>query len=74
MMTKQDIMNLTSSYEIMKTLFSNPELWDEEVNDRLKKLAKEENKAKYGVEEIYVTLPRRVPSALDEKDENNGRF
>lgn len=74
MMTKKDIMNLTSSYEIMKTLFSNPELWDEEVNDRLKKLAREENKAKYGVEEIYVTLSRRVPSTLDGKDENNGRF
>lgn len=39
-MTKQDILDMKTSKEIMDTLFTNAELWDDEVNEHLKSVKK----------------------------------
>lgn len=61
-MTKQDILNMKSSKEIMNTMFSNSDLWDEEVNEHLKKTKKAENKKEYGSEDFLPTPNKRKAS------------
>lgn len=61
-MTKQDILNMKTSKEIMATLFTHSELWDEEVNEHLKKVAKKEKLEQYGSEDFLPTPRKRKAS------------
>lgn len=56
-MEKSDILKLKTSREIMQTLFTHADLWDEEVNEHLKEVAKAETVKKYGTDEIFVYPP-----------------
>ena len=58
-MTKQDILKMKTRPEIMKTLISHPELWDDEVNEHLKTVAKKELIGQYGSDDVLYTLPRK---------------
>jgi hypothetical protein len=58
-MTKQDILKLKTKSEIMKTFMDHPELWDDEVNDHLKAVAKKELIDRYGSEDVLYTLPQK---------------
>ena len=58
-MTKQDILNMKTKSEIMKTFMTHRELWDDEVNEHLKAVAKKELVERYGSEDVLYTLPRK---------------
>jgi hypothetical protein len=58
-MTKQDILKLKTKSEIMKTFMTHSELWDDEVNDHLKAVAKKELIERYGSEDVLYTLPQK---------------
>ena len=54
-MTKQDILKLKTSKEVMPTLKTHPKLWDEEVCAYSVKLAQKESLEKYGDENFSPT-------------------
>ena len=58
-MTKRDILNMKTSADVMRTLFSHSELWDEEVNEHVKALAKKEKTEKYGDPDILIDPIKR---------------
>ena len=58
-MTKQNILNMKSAWEIGHTMFTDPELWDEEIKDHWVKTAKRERLEKYGCEDFLPTIPKR---------------
>lgn len=58
-MTKQDILKMKTKSEIMKTFIAHPELWDDEVNEHLKAVAKKELIDRYGSDDVIYTLPRK---------------
>ena len=55
-MTKQDILKMTKREEIMKALSENRDIWDEELSNHLAKIARQENKEKYGDENFKPYL------------------
>lgn len=73
-MTKQDILAMTSKFDVMKTLPRYWYLWDDEVNQHLINLSKQYNLDNYGDEDIHVDLlPRkRVLSTCDNQSEKGG--
>lgn len=73
-LTKQDILNMKTKDEIMLSFITHLELWDDEVNEHLKKVAKKENLELYGSEDFLPTLPRKKKSELDDGGANgNGQ-
>lgn len=61
-MTKQDILNMKTTAEVNKTIFTHPELWDEELRDFVVKLKRKENLEKYGSEEFLPSpIERKAP-------------
>lgn len=58
-MTKEDILKLNSTVEIKKTFITHRELWDDEVNEHLKAVAKKDLIARYGSDDVLYTLPRK---------------
>ena len=58
-MTKQDILGMRSAREIMKTLFTNSALWDDDVNEHLKKIAAAETETAYGSDSFFPTPNKR---------------
>ena len=53
-MKKEDILAMQTSAEIMRTLITDADLWDKEVNEHLKEVAKKEHIEKYGSLEVHV--------------------
>lgn len=58
-MTKEDILKLNSTVEIKKTFITHRELWDDEVNEHLKAVAKKDLIVRYGSDDVLYTLPRK---------------
>lgn len=58
-MTKQDILNMKTTAEIMRTLKTHQELWDEEVNEHLKAVAKKKLLDQFGSDDVIYTPPRK---------------
>ena len=58
-MTKQDILNLDSSQDIMLALHENRELWDPETTAHLAMIARKENFEQYGNPYVLVTPLKR---------------
>lgn len=58
-MTKQDILKMNTTAEIKRTFITHRELWDEEVNEHLKAVAKKELIARYGSDDVLYTVPRK---------------
>lgn len=58
-MTKQDILNMKTTAEVMKTLATHRDLWDEEVNEHLKRLAKKKLVDKFGDSDVAYTPPMK---------------
>ena len=57
---KQDILNMTSKFDVMATLKTHPELWDEEVNQHLITLAKKYLIDNFGSDAVhYDPLPKQ---------------
>ena len=54
-MTKQDILNMKTTAEIMKALATHRELWDEEVNEHLKSVAKKKLVDTFGDSDVVYT-------------------
>ena len=54
-MKKEDILELQSSYEIMKTLVDHHDLWDDEINEHLKAVKGKENLERFGSEDVLYT-------------------
>lgn len=73
-MAKQDILAMTSKFDVMKTLPRYWYLWDDQVNQHLINLSKQYNLDNYGDEDIHVDLlPRkRVLSTCDNQSEKGG--
>lgn len=53
-MKKEDILALKTRIEILKALDTNRDLWDKEVDEHLKEVAKKEHIEKYGSLEVHV--------------------
>lgn len=60
-MTKQDILNMKDSKEIMKTLMTHRELWDSDVNEHLKKMSKQRIKDMFSDDDVIYTPAKRNP-------------
>lgn len=60
-MTKQDILKMENSKEIMKTLMTHRELWDSDVNEHLKKMAKQRLKDMFSADDVIYTPAKRNP-------------
>lgn len=58
-MTKQDIMKMKNSGEIMSALARNREIWDEELSTHLKNVKRQENLEKFGEPDIIYTPPKK---------------
>lgn len=58
-MTKQDILQLTTSQEIMRALTDHRELWDEDLSDHLRDIKRRENHERFGDADVIYTPPRR---------------
>lgn len=50
---KQDILNMTSKFDVVSTLKTHPELWGEEVNQHLIMLAKKYLVDNFGSEDAH---------------------
>lgn len=53
-MTKQDILRMTNSHEIINTMLKNPHLIDDEISEYQKKVSKREHIDEYGDSEIHI--------------------
>ena len=58
-MTKQDILNMNTTKEIMETFMTHRELWDEEVNEHLKAVARKKLIERFGSADVTYTPPRK---------------
>ena len=58
-MTKQEIMNMKDSQEIMRALASNRDIWDEELSNHLRDTKRRENLERFGEKDIVYTPPKR---------------
>lgn len=47
-MTKQDILEMNKSRNIMDALAKHPELWDKEISDHLRNSKRKENLERFG--------------------------
>ena len=57
-MTKQDILKMKNSVEIMSALARNRDIWDEELSTHLKNMKRQENIGKFGESDIIYTPPK----------------
>ena len=58
-MTKQDVLKLSTSKEIMKALAEHRELWDEDLSNHLRNIKRKENEDKFGEADVIYTPPRK---------------
>ncbi len=58
-MTKEDILNMENSREIMRALAENREIWDEELSNHLCDVKRKENAEKFGDADIIYTPSKR---------------
>lgn len=58
-MTKQEIMKMKNTGEIMSALARNRDIWDEELSNHLKNMKRKENLENFGEPDIIHTPPRR---------------
>ena len=58
-MTKQEIMNMEDSQEIMGALAANRDIWDEELSNHLRTIKRRENLERFGDADIIYTPPKR---------------
>jgi hypothetical protein len=58
-MTKQDILNMHDSKQIMRALANNPDIWDKELSDHLRTTKRKENVERFGDADVLYTPPRR---------------
>ena len=63
-MTKQDILALSTSREIMKALAANRDLWDEDLDKHLRNVKRKENAEMFGRgEEDTIYRPAKRENA-----------
>lgn len=61
-MTKQDILNMTTSRDIMKAMAANRSIWDEDLSNHLRDVKRQENAARFGdADAIYTPNKRTTP-------------
>lgn len=54
-MTKQEIMKMTDSANIMRALAQNRDIWDEELSNHLREVKRQENLERFGeADPIYT--------------------
>lgn len=58
-LTKQEILNMSSSKNIGKALAEHPQLWDEDTSNHLKRVKRKENEAKFGDAEVLFDPLKR---------------
>ena len=58
-MTKQDVLKMDKSQDIMKALANQPELWDADVSNHLRDTKRNENLERFGDADILHTPPKR---------------
>lgn len=58
-MTKQEIMSMESSQEIMRALADNRDIWDEDLSNHLRDIKRRENNRRFGDADAIYTPPKR---------------
>ena len=58
-MTKQEILNMNTSRDIMKALSEHRGLWDQELNEHLRCVKRLENERRFGDADAIFTPARR---------------
>lgn len=58
-MTKQDVLELSTSKEIMKALAEHRELWDEDLSNYLRNTKRKENENRFGEADVIYTPPKQ---------------
>ena len=58
-MTKQDILKMTNSQDIMQAMATHRELWDEDLSNHLKNAKRKENEIKFGDADVIYTPPKK---------------
>ena len=58
-MTKQDILHMHDSKEIMIALAHNRNLWDEELSNHLREVKRKENLVRFGDADVIYRPPMR---------------
>ena len=75
MMKKEDIIAMKTAAEIMGTLKTHSHLWDEEVNEHLKTVARKEHADKYGNPDVYVDYHAFLDgSAFNDSAQNKNKI
>lgn len=57
-MTKQDILALTTTREIMKAMADYRALWDEELSNHLRDIKRKENLERFGEADVIYRPPK----------------
>jgi len=57
-MTKQEILKMNNSGDIMRALAQNRDIWDEDTSNHLKKIKRQENLEHFGEADIIYTPPK----------------
>ena len=57
--TKQQILNMSTSKDIMKALAEHRQLWNEDTSNHLKRIKRIENEARFGDADVLYTPPKR---------------
>ena len=58
-MTKQEIMNMKGSQEIMRALAHNRGIWDEDLSNHLRDIKRRENIERFGEPDVIYTPPKQ---------------
>lgn len=58
-MTKQDILKMDMSQDIMRALANNPELWDSELSAHLRNIKRKENTERFGSPDVLHTPAKK---------------
>ena len=58
-MTKQDILNMDKTQDIMKALANAPELWSEDVSNHMLNIKRKKNIAEHGEADILYTPAKK---------------
>lgn len=54
-MTKQEILNMNNSRNIMRALAENRDIWDEELSNHLRDVKRLENRQRFGDADVLYT-------------------
>lgn len=58
-MTKEDILKMNNSKDIMVALSHSPELWSEETSNHLRDTKRNENIKRFGDADVLYTPPKK---------------